>query len=561
MTNPHPEPVDDRPLLRRAGSRIVWAPLLLWLLAAVLPDDARSAAASPFEQAVQAALESNPKVLTARATLAATREKYEQSLAALLPEVSFTASHARYSDTWTDTTHGQSPDRFNVSLVQPLFRRPLLLALQQTKPLIAAAEEDYHAALQSVLLETIQAMVAVLLYDNVEKLAEDNLVLSHRNLDAAMTRRQAGDLTRTDLDQATARVSSAEAELIRAKNDAMVARARFEETVGMPVPEGLNIPDVPAHLLRGTLADLSRQLAQRPDWKSAKQRLESADVAVEIERAGHIPLLDLQANAVTFRGGSGPTADQINGENQYSIAVQLTVPLFSGGKVFSRTREAVEIRAAREADLQRVEKQATREIKQTYLSMYSAQASVASSEAAFRFYREAVKGLEEEFAAGFRTVTQLFELQNQLFRSKTDLAKNRYELISTQYQLLSTFGRLTLADLRFPDTRQANGPSDRTTPATEGTNLFTRFIDSLKREPATDRASTTLPANDTVRLPSKSPSSPLQTGLPAALHLQWAQALVGRTASPHTAPDGGHREPTGTGNALDLSLTRRILSR
>ncbi|WP_227657454.1 TolC family protein, partial [Candidatus Magnetaquicoccus inordinatus] len=169
---------------------------------------------------------------------------------------------------------------------------------------------------------------------------------------------------------------------------------------------------------------------------------------VDIEKAGHYPMLDMQATALTYHGGSDT---RIDGSNQYSVSVQLTVPLFSGGKVFSRTREALEMKNAREADWQKVDKQALREIKQAHLMMNSAKATVSSSEAAYSFYKQAVKGMEEEFAAGFRTVIQLLELQNQLFRSETDLVKTRYELISSQYQLLQTIGQLTPERLALPE--------------------------------------------------------------------------------------------------------------
>ncbi|MBF0462624.1 MAG: TolC family outer membrane protein [Magnetococcales bacterium] len=541
------------------------SPVRCWLgcaigLLCMAAGHAQAVEATSFEQAVETALASNPKVLTAKAMLAATREKYEQSLGALLPGISVNASYTRVSDTWIDTSNAQNPERFNVNLVQPLYRQPLLLALKQTKPLIAAAEADYNAALQSVLLDTVQAMVTVLLTENVEKLAEDNLVLTHRNLDAAMARRQAGDMTRTDLDQATARVASSEAELIRAKNDAMVARARFEETVGMTVPPGLHIPDVPPHWLQGTLPDLSAQRRHRPDLQSAEKRLEAADVAVEMEKAGHFPFIDLQANSVTFQGGRGAAA-QYNGENEYSIAVQLTLPIYAGGQTASKIREALDNRDTREAERQRVEKQALREINQAYLTMYSAKATVASSEVALQFYNQAVKGLEEEFAAGFRTVTQLFELQNQLFRSRTDLVKSRYELISAQYQLLQTIGYLTVADLQFPGSQSVD-PADGLAVDTAGSDLFTRFIDSLKKLPPTDWTPTSARASVDARQDPLESSHGGQSAAATPWGLQWTRTLhVPVASSAVAAPGWPVQEVELPGSGPTLALTRRMLSR
>ncbi|MEO5354688.1 MAG: TolC family outer membrane protein [Magnetococcus sp. XQGC-1] len=535
--------------------------LLFCILFTASLGNAWGAGDASFSQAVHQALASNPKVLAAKSTLAATREKYEQSLGALLPEVAFNASHSRYSDTWTDTTNGQTPNRFNLNMVQPLYRRQLWLALQQTQPLIGAAEEDYRAVLQAVFLETVQSMVSVLLTENMEKLAQDNLLLTHRNLEAAVTRRQAGDLTRTDVDQATARVASAEAELIRAKNDAMVARARFEETVGIPVPEGLAIPDVLPHLLHGTLEELSARRTHRPDLRAAELRMASADVAVEIEKAGHLPYLDLQANAVTFRGGSGPNADLINGENQYNVAVQLTVPLYSGGKTMSRTREALGMREVRQSEWQRVDKQSLREISQAHLLMRSAKATVASAEAAVKFSQAAVKGLEEEFAAGFRTVTQLFELQNQLFRSETDLVKNRYELVSSQYQLLHTLGRLTVEDIELPGPEPREASPERDGVKEEDDSVFKRFIDSIKKPLSTDLLP--VPSQPATRTEKSQPvrSRLVQPASQSSDALLWTRRLGERFRQPEERLPQSNGRIALPDRPLDLTMSRGILSR
>lgn len=529
------------------------------LLCVVLPvslAQAEPTGSTPFEQAIHAAIDTNPKILAARSTLAATRERYEQSLASLLPDVVFNASRSHRSDTWTDTGSNQSPSRFNIRLAQPVFRWPLFLALEQTKPLISAAEEDYNATLQSVLLETIQAMVSVLLTENVARLAEKNLVLTQRNLDAAISRRRAGDLTRTDVDQATARVASSESELIHAKNDAMVARARFEEVAGISVPEGLTIPDAPPYLLKGTLQELTSQRQYRPDLKAAALRLSAADVAIEMEKAGHLPMVDLQADAITYRGGTGG-ANSISGENEYSVAVQLSVPLYSGGKTLSKIRESIEMRAGRQSEQQRIDNQALREINQAHLAMRSANASVASSEAAFQFYHQAVKGMEEEFAAGFRTVIDLLELQNQSFRAEMELIKNRHEWVSAQYQLLYTLGHLTPGDLRFPGSKPVEISQDVAN-RTEEANLFTRFIDTLRKPATSDLTPTPSQSDETAQARKKSRERSVHTQL-TPWGLKWAQRLQGKRGRGTAKTVGKQVEPIHLpGRTLPLSLSNTI---
>ena len=425
-----------------------------------------------IESSLSVAIASNPKIHAAKAMLEATREKYDQRLAELLPDVSlrtsqthrFVAGDSSSQRNFFDGESGSSGEestnevltRIGMQLNQPLFKWSSVLALRQSESIIASSEEELNSTTQSVLLETLQAVINFMLTENVAKLAESNLTFTRRNLDATRTRRKAGHLTRTDVDQATARVSSAEAELIHAKNEAMVARARFEEVVGIAVPKKLHVPDAPEHLLQGSLQELFAKIDNRPDIKSAKLRLESNDYNVDIEKSGHLPMIDFSASATTYRGGTG---EQVNQESEYNIAVQLSLPLFSGGKTLSRTREAVHIRTSGQAELDRIQKQAMREVNQAYLEMHSAKATVKSAKAAFKFYKEALKGMQEEFRAGFRTVIDLLESQNQLFRSETDLVKNRYELLSSQYQLLYTTGQLTLKTLQ---------PAKNTQPTSEG---------------------------------------------------------------------------------------------
>ena len=482
----------------------------------VSPCWAQTSPLTPFEKTLRYALSSNPKIQAAKFTLEATQERYHQTLASLLPEITLNASQSRLYSSLDRTAQGgaaassvETPSdslnpnsdlnrssrevlsRVGLSATQPLLRWPLVLALQQTSSIIAAAEEDLGAIKNNVLLETIQAIISLLLAENMEQLAKNNLTFTQRNLAAAEARRKAGYITQTDVNQATARVASAKAELIRAKNEAKISHALFEEVTGLPVPDGLSIPQASSHLLGGTLQALSALIVNRPDIKASKSRLESADYSVRMEKAGHLPIINLTADATAYQ--SDTDISSIQG-NQYNVIIQLSLPIFSGGRTVSKTRESLRLKASAQAEFDRIQNQAKREVNQSYLAMYSAQASVSASEAAFKFYRETLKGIDEEFNAGFRTVIDLLEAQNQLFRSETDLVKNQFELITSQYQLLHTIGRLTLENLQIPEIENHRSPKISTIVAEKVphpsssevsniTHLATPKIGPKKREP------------------------------------------------------------------------------
>lgn len=421
---------------------------------ALVPTPSKKATFGPFDEAISDAMAANHAIRAATANLNITRERYDQSLGNMLPDLSLsvTQSHRFMDDAYTNQSffNDRSNDNhevlnaMGVNLAQPLFKWPLMLALEQTEMIISTAQEELNEARQNVLLETIQTIITVLLTENMAKLAKSNLHFTRRNLKATLARRKAGYLTRTDVDQATARVSSAEAERIHAENEAMVARARFEEVVRASVPEGLGIPDVPPHLLEGSLEELFSKIEHRPDIRAARFRLETADYTIRMNKAEHLPVVDLSANASNYRGGTGGQEQEAT---QYGFSVQLSVPLFSGGKTQSRVREATHAKTSSQITFDRVRDQALREIKQAYLEMHSAKATVTSAKAAFKFYKEALKGMKEEFRAGFRSVIDLLESQTRLFRSEADLVQNHYELLSSQYQLLHTIGLLTPENL------------------------------------------------------------------------------------------------------------------
>lgn len=439
------------------GKKLRRVPFLLLLALSMTHGSAQAGEYAAFEESVRAAMDSNHRIRAARANLNATKEQYGQSLGELLPSVTLSASqsHRFLDDQSTTDQNFTSSSRTNedheissnirLAMDQPLLNWQAILALKQTAPIISAAVAGLNKTTQDVLLETIQLIISVLLTQNIATLAESNLKFTKSNLDSTLARRKAGYLTRTDVDQAKARVSSAEAELIHANNEVMVARARFEEVVRMPVPDGLKVPDIPEPLLAGTLDAISLLSHKRSDIQAAKYNLEVADYTLRMSKSGHLPTMNLSAAAYTNHHEIGDVTQQ---NSEYTVGIQFSLPLYSGGKTRSKVRTAGHTKASKQIELDRIHDQAMREVKQAYLEMHSAKATLEADEVAFNSYNEALTGMQEEFKAGFRTVIDLLESQNQLFSAETDLVRDRYELISSQYQLLHTIGMLTTKNLR-----------------------------------------------------------------------------------------------------------------
>lgn len=406
------------------------------------------AAIKDFREMILEALDQNPKVKAAQARLDSAREKIPQSRAALMPDLSFNASASHKDTDWMGGRVKTDPEEAGFALTQPLFNWKAVVALQQTDPYVQAAAADVAATRQSTLLELTKTAIELLQAQEVAKLAQNNVTLTHRHLESTELRFKVGELTRTDVNQAQARYSSAEAELIRADNDVLVSRVRFLELAGMEPPAGLTLPS-PA-LGRAEQAPVADMLNQRPDLHAARLRLDVAQKDVDLAKAGHLPTVNLTSSATRYADQEVGRKDPVD---ESLVKVELSLPLFSGGETFSKTREAVAAREAQRAEVERLRLQVVREIEQAQFEVKSSRASEQAFAAAVKANESALAGVSEEFKVGTRTALDLLDAQHESFTAQTDLARSRFRVVLARYQLLYAAGQLDPSVL-WPDAPQ-----------------------------------------------------------------------------------------------------------
>ncbi|MBF0183858.1 MAG: TolC family outer membrane protein [Magnetococcales bacterium] len=420
------------------------------LLALLLLCQTAQANEEPFLHAVHTALERNPQIIAAQANLAAARERLPQSRAALLPTVAANLTPSRQVNRWDKGDTTQQTVIAGLSLSQILYNRPALIAYEQTAPWIAAYADDLDGMVQTIFFKVVQAAVNGLQAREIVQLAENNFALMQRHLKDTESRYRVGEITRTSVSQAEARRATALSDLTRAKNDLAVAKAGYFEVVGMPMPDNLALPTLPRSPDEGRLESWLAQLEQRPDLRAASKRLNIAELSVQQEDAGHWPTLSLTSSVNhTWQRSS---IDQMEG---YTLGMKMELPLFSGGMTLSRTAEAQAKRDAQQAEVDRLRRQAYREIEKAKLDLSSTQALALSLQSSVEASRLARDGVEREYRVGTRPALDLLDAEHELFSYLTDQAKNRYALQLARFQMLLAVGRLTLEELVIP---AASGP-------------------------------------------------------------------------------------------------------
>lgn len=414
----------------------------IFFVLSVRPPPSAADDANTFVQILKQALSNNPDIMAAQANLVAARERQPQSQAALRPNVALNITPNHSHTDWRGGDATVNTISAGLALSQVLYNKPALVALEQTTPYIGAFEDDLSAAIQGVFLRVAQAAADLLQAREVAWLAQNNVEIMRRHMTATRARFQVGEITVTDVSQAKSRLASAQAEKVQVDNLSAVAHAQFREVVGLAAPKTLILPEFNQISWTVPLETWLAQQEQRPDLRAIQKRMEIAELAVEMEHAGHWPMLTLTSTA-----SHNWKNDTIDETNQYTLGMRVELPLFTGGMIASKTAEAQAKRNAQAAQVDRVHRQAQKEVEKSYRDLISAQALNTAFGSVVSAAKSARDGIEREFQVGSRTSLDLLDAQHELFSSLTERTKSRYKLLLARFQLLHSVGRLTLDQL------------------------------------------------------------------------------------------------------------------
>ncbi|MBF0610250.1 MAG: TolC family outer membrane protein [Magnetococcales bacterium] len=418
--------------------------LLAWASCATL--QAAENPAQSFHQALQNALENNPNMASAAASLRSAEEKYSQAMASLLPSIDLEAGKSKTSvDYQKFPSQNTNIGRLGVSMNQVLFNWQAIEAYRQADPFVKAYVQDFEAMRQTIAISVVQGAIEWLQARDVVDLADNNLRLTEHQLEATQARFTVGELTMTDVSQALARVSLARANKISADNSLAAADARYVELVGFPPVDNLVLPTLNPASLTISAKEAQNQMMQRPDLEAARLRLAVAESNIELEKAGHLPTVNL--SSTYFKKTDVEVSGFKTDLNEFTMGVTMNLPLFKGGLTTSRTQQARADRDNQMATYDRLLQQIQRETTQAILDIKSADASVKALEDGVKASKAAMEGVEQEFQVGTRTSLDLLDAQNEYFTAQTNLAKSRYSWELARFRLLKAVGRLTLNEL------------------------------------------------------------------------------------------------------------------
>ena len=405
---------------------------------------ATGASAQTLFDAMIAAYQTNPTLQAQRAGLRSIDEGVPQALSDYRPTVTFDGSAGQSTrDTTSSPSTSLTPLSASLRVSQSLYRGGrTVAAVRQAENVVRAARADLLSTEQSVLLSVVTAYLNVLRDRAVVQLNRNNEDVLARQLQAARDRFEVGEVTRTDVAQAEARLSRATSDRIQAQGDLTSSRANYRRAVGAeigliePAPR---IADIPASYD----AAVQTALEENPLLVSAQFTEAASRDAIELSRGSLLPTVSVDGDLtyndeLQFRNSTTKSA---------SITARLSVPLYQAGLVFSQIRQNRQINSQRRIQVEETRRQVIETVTTSWQRLTTSSAQIVSQLEQVRAAELALEGVEQEAEVGSRTTLDVLDAQQELLIAQVALVRAQRDEYVAAFEVKSSIGRLTVAAL------------------------------------------------------------------------------------------------------------------
>ena len=413
-------------------------------LVAVLALAAPAAQAETLADALIAAYRNSNLLEQNRAVLRAADEDVAIAVSDLRPVIAF-AGQAGYARAESLAPSGARNVNEGLSGTLSLTADLTVLDFGRTKLAVDVAKESVlatRAALigveQGVLLSAVQAYVDVRLSQEIVALRESNFRLITQELRASQDRFEVGEITRTDVSIAEARLAASRAALAAAQGDLMVARESFKAATGAYPGRLAGLPATPK--TARSLQD-AQTVAQNshPAIHEAQHQVTIAELNVARSKAGMKP-------NVTARASLSVDGDGLDTE---VLGLVLNQTLYAGGKLSALYRKSLAGRDASRSGLHQTSVQVAQNVGNAWSNLVVSAASIDASSRQITASQTAFDGVREEAALGARTTLDVLDAEQELLDARAARLQAEAGRYVGVYVLLSAMGLLTVDHLQL----------------------------------------------------------------------------------------------------------------
>jgi outer membrane protein len=406
----------------------------------------------------QQALLNDPVVLKAQAQFMIVQEDIVQARSALLPQINLSGGYSTGENENfiqnTKVNNEFSSLTYGAALNMQLYHHDSWLRLDNAEKAAHQSDLSYQIAKQNLIVRVTDS------YFNLLS-AKDDLVFTTaekeaiaRQLEQTKQRFSVGLTAITDVYEAQAQYDNAVTEQIRTQN--AIYRAEEElRVITDAYPQNvstLNTERFSTNTPVPNSADEWQLTAEAKNLSliSSRVGIDIAQDTIDIARAGHYPTLDFGANYNANDDESsinnGPTIDNpaVDG---YSLGVQLSVPIYSGGAIQSSVRKAQNNFVLASQDLSLTHRNVVRNTRNAYNTVIAAISAIKAFEQSVLSAQKALEATEAGFEVGTRTIVDVLNSTRNLYNAKRNLSSTRYTYITNILTLKQNAGTITDEDI------------------------------------------------------------------------------------------------------------------
>lgn len=401
----------------------------------------------------EAALGHDAQWLAARHALEAARQRPGQARAALLPQLSYTAT--RHDQKGPLYFVDEAPVDKDVQartqglqLTQGIVRPEQWMALRQANAQEAQALAQHEVARQQVTVRVVQAYLDAWVAQESVRLSQSQLKAVQAQLELAQRNFKVGATTITDVHEAQAKLDLEQAQAIAAENGLQASVTELER-LGGRMPQGLHglreDAALPGQALEPLAVWMERARQLQPEVLAAQSAVAAAEAEQARHRAGWLPTLDLTLKKGTDRSTGSITAPTDVPYRNRTTQAMLTLnwPIFEGGRSYYQVKEAAALLSRAQAELDGARSLAISGVRQAYMGVRSALAQVQALVSARASSLNALEASRVGYRIGTRINLDVLNAESQYVTAQRDLARARADAVMHWVRLQAAAGTLS----------------------------------------------------------------------------------------------------------------------
>ncbi|MDQ1155703.1 outer membrane protein [Sphingomonas sp. SORGH_AS 950] len=408
-----------------------------------------TASAETLREAMLRAYQSNPTITGQRAAQRATDENVPIARASGLPSLQSTGQIT--DNIVVANNNFLNPERTATGAVQlsvPLYQGGAVKnAVRAAETRVDAGRAQLRGVEANLFTNVVGAYMNVIRDEAIVNLNTRNVNVLETNLRASRDRFQVGDLTRTDVAQSEARLAQARAQLQSAQANLISSRENYINIVGVE-PVGLEQPPALPSLPASPNAAVGIALDQNPQLIAARRSADATRYDIDVARANRLPRVSAvsSGNYFNYLGSLNVATVPSSGVNA-TVGLQLSMPLFQGGRPAAQVRQAEALRGQALENATATERQVVAQVRSAYAVWQSSQEVILSAESAVRANSLSLEGVRAENSVGTRTVLDILNAEQELLNSQVTLVTARRDAYVAGFALIAAMGNAEARDL------------------------------------------------------------------------------------------------------------------